>query len=186
MVVLEGLGLNVSGATTTGKAALTVFFQDLMEASAAAGSCLFTTYAVLPPALVKHPNNIIVRMVCGMFPSMGGLVGFMHNHPGALGINAPGTLPHPYAYKLLTGVKMNIGRFVRAGERIYNLERLVNVRQGLYDSDTLPERLTAQPQVGGDGKSVVRLEKMLKKYYRLRGWDKHGVPKRKRLSKLGL
>lgn len=190
MVVLEGLGLRVNGATTRGKAALTVLFQDLMESASAAGSCLFTTYAVFPPFLITHPNNIFVRMIYSLLLSLGGIVAFAHNHPGILGINAPGMLPHPHAYKLITGAKMNIGRFIRSGERIYNLERLVNVRQGLYDGDTLPDRFTVGQQKDGTQKgnseSLVRLDKMLKKYYRIRGWDKHGVPKQKRLEILGL
>lgn len=44
LVVLEGLGLNVDAKTTLGKAAYTIFFQDLMEAVSAGGTCLFTTY----------------------------------------------------------------------------------------------------------------------------------------------
>jgi len=185
MVVLEGLGLRVNGATTRGKAALTIFFQDLMEAAAAAGSCLFTTYAVLPPALIKHPNNPVVRMICALFPSFGGIVAATHNHPGALGINSPGMLPHPYAYKLITGANMNIGRFVQSGERIYNLERLVNIRQGLKDGDKLPERLTST-LMADNAQNHVKLDQMLRKYYRIRGWDKHGAPTQKRLKKLGL
>jgi aldehyde:ferredoxin oxidoreductase len=157
-----------------------------MEAASAAGSCLFSTYAVLPSALVEHPGNIVVRAVNALFPSFGGIVAFIHNHPGLLGVNAPGMLPHPYAYRLVTGEKMNIGKFLRAGERIYNLERLVNVRQGLSGGDKLPSRLTAEPQAGGGKDSTVRLEPMLKKYYRIRGWDKQGVPSPKRLKKLGL
>ena len=81
---------------------------------------------------------------------------------------------------------MNIGKYTRAGERVYNLERLINVRQGLYDGDTLPGRLTDELQREDDKKSRVRLDKTLKKYYRIRGWDAHGVPGRKRLNKLGL
>ena len=95
-------------------------------------------------------------------------------------------MPHAFAYKLITGAKMSIGRYLRSGERVYNLERLINVRQGLYDGDTLPERLTGELQREDDKKSRVRLDKMLKKYYRIRGWDAHGVPKQKRLRKLGL
>jgi aldehyde:ferredoxin oxidoreductase len=186
LVVLEGLGMRVSGRTTRGKAALTVFFQDLMEAASAGGSCLFTTYAVLPSPLVKYPNNIFVRMVYALMPSFGGLVAFLHNNTGLLGINMPGTVPYPYAYKLVTGRKMNIGQFVRAGERMYNLERLINIRQGMVDGDVLPARLTDELQIDGDKKSRVQLAPMLKKYYSVRGWDKHGVPKKKRLKKLGL
>jgi len=186
LVALEGLGIRINGATTRGKAGLTVFFQDMMEAAAAAGSCLFTTYAVLPAALVSSPDKIIVRMVNALFPSFGGIVAFAHNHPGILGINAPGAMPYPYVYKLVTGSKMNIGLFVRAGERIYNLERMINIRQGLVDADTLPSRLTGEAQVGGSPDSVVKLDAMLKKYYRVRGWDTHGAPSRRRLAKLGI
>ena len=185
MVVLEGLGLYVSGRTTMGKAALAIFFQDLMEAASASGACLFSTYAVLPGALIKK-TNIVARTIYAIFPAFGGLVALLHNHSGLLSMNLPGMVPYPYAYKLITGYHMNIGRFVKAGERVYNLERMINVRQGLIDGDTLPKRLTEEPQKEGDAKSVVRLEKMLKKYYRIRGWDSHGVPKKKRLRKLGL
>ena len=185
LIVLEGLGMRVDGATTRGKAAFTVFFQDLMEAASAAGSCLFSTYAVLPSSLIKHPNNIFVRGIYALLPGFGGLVAFMHCHTGLLGVNAPGVVPYPYAYKLVTGGKMNIGLFVRSGERIYNLERLVNIRQGLKDGDTLPHRLTGQNQET-EPHGRVHLEKMLKKYYRIRGWDEHGAPTEKRLQKLGL
>jgi len=186
LVVLEGLGLRVNGATTRGKAALTIFFQDLMEAASSAGNCLFTTYAVLPSFLIKNPDKAIVKMILALFPSFGGLVAFLHKHPGLLGVNAPGKVPFPYAYKLVTGNKMNIGRFLHSGERIYNLERLINVRQGLTDGDALPSRLTAEPQLDGGADSIVKFAPMLKKYYRIRGWDGHGVPKRKVLKKLGL
>ena len=185
LIVLEGLGMRVSGATTRGKAALTVFFQDLMEAASAAGSCLFSTYAVLPSPMIKKQDKLFVRMICAILPGFGGLVAFAHNHPGILGINAPGVVPYPYAYKLITGEKMNIGRFVRSGERVYNLERMVNVRQGLTDGDCLPARLTDQAQES-EPHGRVELDRMLKKYYRIRGWDEHGVPSRKRLKKLGL
>ena len=184
LVVLEGLGMRVNGDTIRGKAALTIFFQDLMEAASAGGSCLFTTYAVLPARLIRNPDNPLVRMVYRLLPSFGGLAAFFHRHTGLLGVNAPGLLPHPWAYKLVTGRKMNVGRFIRAGERVYNLERLINIRQGLTGGDALPGRLTAglSPEEGGP----VRLAPMLKKYYRIRGWDPQGAPSAKRLKKLGL
>jgi len=185
MVAIEGLGLHVNGNTTRGKAAFTVLFQDLLEAVSASGSCLFTTYAMLPAWFIKHPNNYLTRIVNAMLPSLGGLVGFAYNHTGLLGFNLPGTLPYPYALKLITGMRMNIGRFLRAGQRVYNIERLVNVRQGLKDGDTLPDRLKS-PLKKMPEQKVVYLNKMLKKYYRIRGWDLHGAPKKRRLKKLGL
>ncbi|MCL2699969.1 MAG: aldehyde ferredoxin oxidoreductase family protein [Defluviitaleaceae bacterium] len=187
LVVLEGLGMHINGATTRGKSALTIFFQDLMEAASAAGSCLFTTYAVLPSALIKYPDNVFVRLIYSLLPGLGGIFAFAHNHPGILGVNVPSLVPHSYAYKLVTGTNMNIGRFMRSGERIFNLERLINIRQGLVDGDTLPKRLTTdQQESDGSVQGGVQLEKMLKKYYKIRGWDKHGAPKQKRLKKLGL
>ena len=185
LVVLEGLGLHINGSTPRGKAGLTVFFQDFFEAASASGNCLFTTYAALPAALIKHPNSIISRMICALIPSFGGLVAAAHNLPGLLGVNIPGLMPHPYALKLLTGWKMNIGQYIRSGERIYNLERVINVRQGLVDGDTLPDRLKSPLRPDADT-GVVQLDKMLRKYYRIRGWDEHGVPGRRRLKKLGL
>jgi len=185
LAALEGLGLRVNGATTRGKAALTMFFQDMTEAISAAGICLFTTYEILPSFLVRHPDNVLSRIVFALIPHTGGLVAFLHNHPGLLGASSAGLLPHPRAYWLITGRKTSMGRFLRAGERIFNLERLVNIRQGLRDGDTLPDRLKS-PLQRDPTLDLVRLAPMLKRYYRIRGWDEHGVPKKRRLAKLGL
>lgn len=187
MVVLEGLGLNVNGKTSRGKAAFTIFFQDLMEAVSAGGTCLFTTYAMLPAAMIKNPNNPIVSLVNKAIPYFGGIVGFLHNHIGIAAFNLKSVLPHPYSIKLVTGFKMNVGKFVKAGERGYNLERLINIRQGLKASDDrLPKRLTDELQRSNDPESKVKLQKMLKDYYRIRGWDQEGVPTKRRLKRLGL
>lgn len=187
MVVLEGLGLNVNGKTSRGKAAFTIFFQDLMEAVSAGGTCLFTTYAMLPAAMIKNPNNPIVSLVNKAIPYFGGIAGFLHNHIGIAAFNLKSVLPHPYSIKLVTGFKMNVGKFVKAGERGYNLERLINIRQGLKASDDrLPKRLTDELQRSNDPESKVKLQKMLKDYYRIRGWDQEGVPTKRRLKRLGL
>ena len=190
LVVLEGLGMRVNGATTRGKAALAIFFQDLMEAVSAAGSCLFTTYAILPSTLISKPKNPVVRMVNALMPSFGGFVAFLHKYPGMLDFNAPGIVPHSYAYQLVTGNKTDIGQFLRTGERIFNLERLINIRQGFTGGDTLPKRLTDEAQKGSDAKdakkSTVQLAPMLKKYYRIRRWNENGIPTDKLLKKLGL
>lgn len=187
LVVLEGLGLNVSGKTTSGKASFSIFFQDMMEAVSAGGSCLFTTYAMLPNVLIENPNSTIVRFIYKIIPYFGGLVGFIHNNPWLLSLNIKSILPHPYSIKLVTGQNMNIGKFIATGERGYNLERIINIRQGLKGSDdTLPKRLLKELQRQNDKDSKVKLEKMLKKYYRIRGWDASGIPTKKRLKRLGL
>ena len=74
------------------------------------------------------------------------------------------------------------------GERIYNLTRLFNVREGFTaKDDSLPERLLKEPAPEGPAKGhVVRLEEMLKEYYALRGWDENGIPTKEKLEELGL
>ncbi len=187
MVVLEGLGLNVSGKTTKGKAGLTIFFQDLMEAVSASGNCIFTTYAILPEFMVTKPNHFISRTINKLIPSFGGLTAFLHNNSWLMNFNLKTLIPHAYSIKQITGMNMNINRLVTAGERSYNLERLVNIRQGLKGTDdTLPKRLRKELQRESDPLSKVRLQEMLSTYYKIRGWNPEGIPSEKRLKKLGI
>ncbi|MGD0950082.1 MAG: aldehyde ferredoxin oxidoreductase family protein [Candidatus Binatia bacterium] len=87
-----------------------------------------------------------------------------------------------------TGFDYDLDEMLRAGERIWNLERLFNQRAGLSrKDDTLPKRLLAEPMPAGPAKGkTVPLGKMLPEYYRLRGWDAEGRPTRTKLASLGL
>jgi aldehyde:ferredoxin oxidoreductase len=78
--------------------------------------------------------------------------------------------------------------WMKTGERIFNLERLFNLKAGLtHKDDTLPERMLKVPMPEGptEGK-VAHLDKMLPEYYKIRGWDAKGVPSPKKLKELGL
>ena len=79
-------------------------------------------------------------------------------------------------------------RLQEVGERIWNLERQFNLAAGLTaDDDTLPDRILKDAAKTGAGKGrVAELGAMLPEYYRLRGWDKKGVPRAKTLRRLGL
>jgi aldehyde:ferredoxin oxidoreductase len=84
---------------------------------------------------------------------------------------------------------MYTGSFLKLGDRSFNLERLFNLREGFSAADdSLPDRLTKTPQPDRDGNTnpnyVVPLEKMLKRFYKVRGWDKQGVPKKRTLKRL--
>lgn len=77
------------------------------------------------------------------------------------------------------------------GERIVNLERLLNVRWGVgRRDDTLPRRFLEEPAGPSDSPSagsVVELSQMLDDYYAVRGWDvETGVPTRAKLRELDL
>jgi aldehyde:ferredoxin oxidoreductase len=88
----------------------------------------------------------------------------------------------------VTGINYSAGELVKVGERVWNLERLYNLREGFSAADdTLPPRLLDEPVAAGPSKGwVCHLEPMLKEYYRARGWDEQGVPKAPKLAALGL
>jgi len=87
-----------------------------------------------------------------------------------------------------TGFDYDLDEMLKAGERIWNLERLFNQRAGFSKKDdTLPKRMLAEPMPAGPAKGrTVPLDKMLPEYYRLRGWDAQGKPTKKKLAALGL
>jgi len=82
----------------------------------------------------------------------------------------------------------SLERVLEAGERIWNLERLFNLKAGLTGKDdSLPKRLLETPAPSGTAKGKVNeLGKMLPEYYQLRGWTPEGVPTPETLSRLGL
>ena len=87
-----------------------------------------------------------------------------------------------------TGTGYSLEEVCRAGERIFNAERLFLVRAGFSrKDDTLPERILKQPLPDGPAKGMVcRLDAMLPDYYRCRGWDENGRPTPEKLRELGL
>ena len=79
-------------------------------------------------------------------------------------------------------------RMVETGERIWNLEKLFNLKAGLgKKDDTLPKRILEEPADVGTGKGLVcRLDEMLPEYYTINGWDAEGVPTKDTLARLGI
>jgi len=91
--------------------------------------------------------------------------------------------------ELATGMKLTGEDIRKAGERVVNIQRAFNIREGLAKKDdALPERFTKTPAPeGADKGHVVELDKMLEEYYELRGWDpKTGLIRKKTLEDLGL
>jgi aldehyde:ferredoxin oxidoreductase len=87
-----------------------------------------------------------------------------------------------------TGVPYSTEEFMKAGDRIWNLERLFNLKSGLSaKDDTLPPRMLKEPMPAGPCKGEVnKLDQMLPEYYALRGWGKDGVPTKEKKAELGL
>jgi len=87
-----------------------------------------------------------------------------------------------------TGVDYDIDSLTRAGERIWNLERLWNQRAGVGNTaDVLPKRLTEEPIPSGPAKGLVsKLDQMLPEYYEKRGWTEDGLVSNEKRRELGL
>jgi len=88
----------------------------------------------------------------------------------------------------ITGYDFNVTRLLEIGERIYNLERVFNIKAGVgNEEDKLPKRFLTEPFKEGlsEGR-VVPVKEMLAGYYRVRGWDEKGVPRKGKLKDLEL
>ncbi len=89
------------------------------------------------------------------------------------------------------GVGLDAGALLEIGERLVNLERLINTRLGLSGSDDrLPDRFTDEAVVleSGETKSLplAVFSGMLARYYRLRGWTPNGIPRNETARRLGV
>ncbi|MGQ9636288.1 MAG: aldehyde ferredoxin oxidoreductase family protein [Thermodesulfobacteriota bacterium] len=91
-------------------------------------------------------------------------------------------------YGDVTGRDLSIEEFLKAGERIFNLKRMYNVRLGISrKDDTLPYRhLTWKRQGKGLTPNLPPLGQMLSEYYEYRGWSEEGIPTPEKLKELGL
>lgn len=88
----------------------------------------------------------------------------------------------------VTGTEHTAQDILDAGERIWNIEKLFNLKVGFTKADdTLPKRLLEEEIPDGAAKGWKhQLDKLLPEYYELRGWDSEGVPTAQRLAQLGL
>jgi len=91
----------------------------------------------------------------------------------------------------VTGMRARPEELMDIGERINNLERAFNVREGITrKDDILPWRCLEEPMPDGPAKGralgEAGLNKMLDEYYGARGWNNEGIPRKDRLQELGL
>lgn len=188
LVFLEAVGpLFINSLTTKGKPALTVLFQNGMEAISTVGFCLFTSFTLVPNMIYKlKPGGATLKMLGQSMISSRFLLGKLGGLlPGAMPFNSLYLFPHAEAIRLATGLKMTTGRFLQLGERAFNMERMFNIREGLTGSDdALPLRLTHEAVEPERPDSKVDLQSMLPLYYKIRGWNQEGKPTAKKLDQL--
>ncbi len=187
LALLESVGVLLTDPlSTSAKPALTVFLQNALEAISASGFCLFSAQSFVPAIFFKlGPHHPFTRTVGKIATHLGPGVRLLLWMMPVLRFNSVYLFPHAEALRLITGLPFYTGSFVKLGERGYNMERQYNMREGLTKKDdSLPTRLTKVPQDPNNPKTVVRLDKMLPVYYRVRGWSKDGVPTKRVLRKL--
>jgi aldehyde:ferredoxin oxidoreductase len=84
----------------------------------------------------------------------------------------------------VTGLNIDIEEFMKSGERIFNLQRLYNVKCGISrKDDTLPPRLLTLKR---NRDKLPPLGELLSDYYDYREWTEEGIPSQKKLKELNI
>jgi len=132
-----------------------MLYQDLTEAVSASGLCMFTANGCCPPFLIANPNSIAAKMTHTVIPHLGWLIHFVNRHPAVLFFQ----LSHTRILRSTTGMKTNLGDFLKIGKRSSDLEQYLNCE--FNGKPKLPKHLRGiEPDA----------------YYKARGWDENGVP----------
>lgn len=180
---LEAIGpLNVDPHSIKAKPQLVMLQQNIAAAICSSVTCIFATYAMIPSlAFDLNPQGPAYRAITKVLLNSGPML--------SLVLKAKAPVQVLWFEKFLThviGKKITMGDFVEVGERAFNMERVYNLREGMTAADdTLPDRMLHESTFPGiDG--GVPLDQMLPTYYKLRGWDKSGVPTAKTLDRLSI
>lgn len=95
-------------------------------------------------------------------------------------------------FSAITGWDIDGKELLKVGERVFNLQRMFNVREGFRrGDDMIPKRVMQKPAFGlyvdEERCAIKDFDGMLDEYYEARGWDiKTGVPSQKKLQDLGV
>jgi aldehyde:ferredoxin oxidoreductase len=125
-----------------------------------------------------NPSSFRYKALATVFENMGPLL------RAAMSMKGPPMLWFEKWLSYITGEKFSGGHLQEIGARIFNLERMYNLREGFSASDdTLPRRILEEPTFRHMS-SGHPLDRLLPKYYKNRGWDAEGVPTPRTLTRL--
>jgi aldehyde:ferredoxin oxidoreductase len=178
---LEATGpLSVDPHSIQSKPELVILNQNMNAYISSLVMCYFASYAVLPPAIFRmNPNSLAYRLVSRAMLKAGGAVRLI--------LKAKSPLKLLWFEKFLNticGTNVSMSDLGEAGARVYTLERLYNLREGLSGADdTLPQRLLTE-SIFAHLEGGVPLEPMLASYYRIRGWNAQGIPSEQTIQHL--
>jgi aldehyde:ferredoxin oxidoreductase len=177
---MESVGpLTINPQNLKLKADIPIVQQNLACAINSMVLCIFTTYGLMPRAIHEmNPNSFSYRALAFLFENSGPLF------RGMMGLKGSPMLWFEKWLTYITGQKFSGGHLQEIGARIFNLERMYNLREGLTAADdTLPPRMLNESTFEHLD-SGHPLGELLPAYYKQRGWDESGVPTPKTLSKL--
>ena len=90
-------------------------------------------------------------------------------------------------FNAITGWDYSIEDLIEAGERIFTVQRLINIRDGYNAAtDVMPKKMLQPAKEGFRAGKVLPFKELMEDYYNLRGWDENGEPSQGTLDRLGL
>jgi len=102
-------------------------------------------------------------------------------------VRALGAPEYAAILRAITGIPYSADDVMRAGDRIWNLEKLFDLKVGFTKKDdAFPPRLMEPIPSGVSKGQIFELDRILPDYYKLRGWDEEGVPTKEKLAELEL
>ena len=160
--------------TTRAKAFLVDYFEKLFSAVNSLHTCQFTSFAyMLEPFIAKYTPK--------------GLLGIAMENLPQVAMALMDVSVYSSLYEAITGLRLSQSDMFLAGERIHVLERYMNTKMGISrKDDTLPERFLNEGRESDPQKRTVPLEKMLNDYYKMKDFDKNGIPRKRLLTRLGI
>jgi len=179
---LESVGpLTINPRNLKLKADLPIVQQNLACAINSMVICIFTTYGIVPKMVHEmDPSSKRYRILAFMLENSGPMFRWVQSIKGS---------PMLWFEKwltLITGMEFSSGHLQEIGARIFNLERMYNLREGFTkEDDTLPGRILNEPTFEGMT-SGHPLGELLPAYYKKRGWDENGIPKPATLKRYGV
>ncbi len=178
LFTLEAYFAMASPNAKRGKHTMVKFFENVYAAMNSMHICHFTAFPVFlePPLIKLSPTPMLWALTQNLTPLALAL----------MDVSLWPELWHAVLGKTYIPY-LSMLKFIKAGERIHMLERYMNTREGISKKDdTLPRRLLTEGRKCDQKEQTVPLEKMLGKYYRARGYDSNGIPKKRTLKHLNI
>ncbi len=142
------------------------------------------------PPDVAHPDELLITIWYNNLTSVYNSLGFCMFASSVAEVLGPTLLAR--FYSAATGREVSSEEVMEAGERIFNLMRVYVNRMGITAADDhWPENYYKEHGLSGEEASppfsLNKTQKLLDRYYRIRGWDPEtGKPLPETLKRLGI